>query len=110
MKAGLQGITIAPKKKPKRKAFNSGLFEVGTFILGKNLLKSILKINNNPMMASIKNAIGDITPITLVNETCKMVVNIKPNKNINKITPEKISKPNPNICFLVAFTDILLDK
>lgn len=68
MKAGLQGITIAPKKKPYRKAFSFGFLLVGVFGFGINLEMS--KSNKSKMLTipRIENAIGEIIPIIFVKE------------------------------------------
>jgi hypothetical protein len=67
--AGLQGITIAPKKNPKTKALRKGLLRIGALtFFGIILLKSKSRIRKMLMIDRIPNAIGEITPITFVNE------------------------------------------
>ena len=61
IKAGLQGITKAPKKKPNRNALSRGFFCSGTFALGKILPKSTLKINSRLTTRRIPNAMGETT-------------------------------------------------
>jgi hypothetical protein len=88
IKAGLQGTTMAPKKKPKEKALIQGFFcPVDIFTFGMYLPKSTLNIIRRLIIRRMPKAIGDITPITFVKETCRTVVNIIPRKNMNKITP-----------------------
>ena len=92
--AGLQGKTIAPKKKPKIKDVTNGFFVIGALIFfGNNLLKSKLKIKNKLTTAKIPKAIGDIIPMALVNEACKNFVNINPTKNKEEITPRVTINP-----------------
>ena len=110
IKAGLHGITIAPKKNPNRKAFFKGFLDVGVLNLGKNFPKSKLKIKNKLITANKVNAIGDITPITFVNETCKIKENTNPNSNINNIKPETTINPNKTTFFLDSFPVNLFDK
>ena len=85
--AGLQGNTIAPKKKPKIKELKKGFLSIGDFICGKSREKSKLNIKNKLMIAKIPNAIGETIPITFVKDACKNFVKINPNKNIEDITP-----------------------
>ena len=67
--AGLHGRTIAPKKKPKIKALNMGLFLIGAFILGKNFPISKLNIIKILIIPSMANAIGLIIPIDFVKDS-----------------------------------------
>ena len=67
--AGLHGRTIAPKKKPKIKALNMGLFLIGAFILGKNFPISKLNIIKILIIPRIANAIGLIIPIAFVKDS-----------------------------------------
>ena len=102
--AGLQGITIAPKKNPYNKAFITGLFAVGVFGFGINLEKSTLNINAILTRIKIPKAIGEIIPITLVRENLKIVVKTNPRININNITPKTIKTPNIAYVFLLVFS------
>lgn len=97
---GLQGTAMAPKKKPYAKVIKSGFLATGAWTVGRNLLISILKINNKLMIINMPNAAGDTTPITLVSDTCRTVVNINPSKTMNKITPEVTINPKKAIVFL----------
>jgi len=100
MNNGLQGTTIAPKKKPYTKAPINGFLTVGVSILGKNLPTSISKISNKLIIISIPKAIGETIPITWVKEISRSVVNIKPSININRTTPNVIITPNKASVFL----------
>ena len=102
---GLQGITIAPKKKPYSRAFRTGFFVFIVLALGRNFPMSISKIKKMLIIPNMVKAIGEIIPITFVNEYCKTVVKTKPIRNINKITPNVIKNPNNAYCFLVAFLE-----
>ena len=97
---GLQGTTIAPKKKPYIKATSKGFLAAGVWICGRNLPISILNISIKLMIISMPNAIGDTIPITLVKDTCRNVVNINPSSTMNKITPEVTINPKKAIVFL----------
>ena len=66
---GLQGITIAPKKKPNMKELKRGFLVIGILTLGINSPKSILNIKRRLIMVSIPKAIGETTPITFDKET-----------------------------------------
>jgi hypothetical protein len=105
--AGLQGTTIAPKKKPNKNALNQGfLVPVGAWTLGRNLPMSILNINRRLINSRMPKAIGDTTPTTLVRDTCKNVVNTSPSRDMDKITPEVITTPNKAIvCLPASFPD-----
>jgi len=92
--AGLHGTTIAPRKKPYTKALASGFLVSGTFTFGANLPISISNIKIKLIIARTPNAIGDTTPITVVNDICKKVVNTRPRRSINKMTPEATNNPN----------------
>ncbi len=91
---GLQGITIAPKKKPNKNPFNNGCLLVGVFGFGMNLETSKLNIKNKLIIPKIPKAIGEIIPITFVNETSNIVVKINPKINIKTITPAVITNPS----------------
>lgn len=111
IKAGLHGRTIAPKKKPKINAlFRGFLFPVWIFVLGRNLEKSNSNIRAKLIKPKIAKAIGETIPITLVNDFCKSVVKINPNKIIKIIIPDKIVKPNKKNVFLLSFPENLFDK
>ena len=107
---GLHGTTIAPKKKPYKKAVTQGFLAMGARPFGRNLQMSasILETSDRiPVMISIRliissmpKAIGETIWTTLVNDTCRTVVNTNPSKNMNKITPEVITTPNKKIVFL----------
>jgi hypothetical protein len=102
IKAGLQGTTMAPKKKPKEKALIQGFFcPVDILAFGRYLPKSTLNIISRLIINSMPKAIGDITPITFVKETCRTVVNIIPSKNMNKITPAVMTTPKSAIVLLL---------
>lgn len=93
--AGLQGKTIAPKKKPKTNELSKGFFVIGALIcLGNNFEKSKLKIKNKLINARTPKAMGEIIAIALVREACKNCVKINPTKNIEVITPKVTSKPS----------------
>lgn len=109
--AGLHGIKIAPKKKPKMKALFRGLlFVVWIFSFGINLDKSTLNIRAKLINPRIANAIGEITAITFVRDFCKIVVKINPNKIIKMIIPADIVNPNRKKVFLLSFPENLFDK
>ena len=93
IKPGLQGRTIAPKNSPYKKEVMNGFLVIGAVVLGMNLPKSILNINNILIKINIENAIGEIMLIKLVSDFCKNVVNINPIAIMNKITPDVISNP-----------------
>jgi len=104
--AGLHGTTIAPKKNPYTKALASGFFIKGICAFGINLPMSMSKIRNKLIIAKILNAIGETIPITVVNDICKKVVNTRPSRSINKITPEATNNPNVKIgIFLFLVND-----
>ena len=103
--AGLQGKTIAPKKKPKIKEGKNGFFVTGALIFGKILPKSMLKINKMLTNANIPKAIGETIPMAFVKDDCKNLVNIKPNKNIEETTPKVTITPSIIIFFLDSFPD-----
>lgn len=92
-KAGLHGITIAPKKKPNKRALHKGFFFTGELNRGKNLPKLILKIKTKLTKPNIAKAIGETSPMTLVNEACNNVVNINPKPNIKVKTPATTRTP-----------------
>ena len=81
---GLQGIIIVPKNKPYIRAFNEGLWNVGSWNWGNNSVILILDISNTLIIKRMKKAIGDIIPITDCNDFSKIVVKIRPSKNIER--------------------------
>lgn len=93
IKAGLQGITIAPKKKPNENALSRGFLRRGTFALGNILVKSKLNIKNRLITIRIPNAIGDIMRMTDVKDVRRNKVKITPTKSMNKITPNVTRTP-----------------
>lgn len=96
--AGLHGRTIAPKKKPKRKALVFGfLFEFATLICGKILLKFTLKIRRKLTMKRIPNAIGETISVTLVRDTLKIAVKMRPIRKREVITPRVTIQPSVEI-------------
>ena len=99
---GLQGTTIAPKKKPYVRELTQGLLVMGARPFGRNLPISTLKINSKLIMNSMPKATGDTIAMTLVSDTSRTVVNISPSNIINRITPEVITKPNRKMVFLLA--------
>ena len=107
---GLHGITIAPKKNPNTNIPNREFLTFGVLTFGKYLPTSIFNINNMLIINNIKNAIGDIIPIIFVKDTCKNVVNINPNKNINVIMPRVIINPDIISNPLLNFLEILLER
>ena len=110
--AGLQGITIAPKNNPKRNALSIGFFVVGVFALGRYFPISISKINKRLINPKITNAIGEITPMTLVKDNWKNVVKINPIDNMKTITPKVTNTPSIGIApFLdLSFAENLLER
>ena len=111
IKAGLHGITIAPKKKPKIKAFFIGfLLPVWTFVFGTNLEKSVSNIKAKLIIPKIAKAIGETIPIILVSDFCNIVVKISPNRIIKTIIPIRIVKPNKKKVFLLSVPENLFDK
>ena len=109
--AGLQGKTIAPKKKPKIKDVANGFFVTGARnCLGNNLEKSKLNIRNKLTIAKIPKAIGDIIPITLVREACRNFVNINPIRNMEDMTPEVTINPKRIKVFFDSFPENWLDR
>ena len=101
--AGLQGITIAPKKRPKRKEVFVGFVPVLIEYLGRNFVKSTSNIRRILTTARIANTIGEIIPITFVRDSFKMNEKINPNVNIEVIIPAVIIHANLIICFPVSF-------
>ena len=93
IKAGLHGITNAPKKKPNKKALARGFFLRGTFARGKNPVKSTLKIISRLIRSRIPNAIGDIVWMTAVNDFFRSSVNVSPTNSIKTSTPLVTTKP-----------------
>lgn len=121
MNPGLQGTTIAPKKKPYRKADVHGFLVKGARPFGRNvqMSTSILVVNDKIpvtisarlIMSRMPNAIGETICTTLVNEISKIVVNTNPIRNINKMTPEVIITPNRKMVFrLVAPPETWLER
>ena len=108
--AGLQGNTIAPKKKPKTKELMKGFLAVGDFICGKSREKSKLNIKNKLTIAKIPNAIGEIIPITFVSEAWRNFVKIKPIKNIDVITPVATITPRRIIVFFESLPDTWFER
>ncbi len=100
MNNGLHGITIAPKKKPNVNELTTGFFTAGVCIFGRNLPVSISNIKNKLIISNMLNAIGEIIPITLVSDTCSIVVNNSPISTINRITPLEIITPKKAILVL----------
>lgn len=98
--SGLQGTTMAPKKKPNKKALAQGFLAIGVRALGRNLPTSTLKISKRLMTSNIPKAMGDTMPIILVNDTSRMVVKINPSSSINRMTPEVMTSPNKVIVAL----------
>ncbi len=74
---------------------------VGAVIFGKNFEKSTLKISKILIIPRIPKAIGESIPITFVRDTCRIVVKIRPNRNINEITPRTTSRPRKISVFLL---------
>jgi len=105
IKAGLQGITMAPKKKPKPNALFKGFLLIGAFILGKNLEKSTLNIRNKLIIPNIAKAIGETIAITLVKDCCNKVVKIRPKSNMKIMTPKTTIAPNKAYDFLLSFPE-----
>ena len=97
--AGLHGRTITPKNIPKRSEDKYGFCKTGAVFFGKNLPKSTLKISRTLTTANIEKAIGEAMLITLVNDSCRKKVKIKPTKNIDKTTPAVTISPNMIIVF-----------
>ena len=58
---------------------------------------STSNIRSKLISARMPKAIGETIPITLVNDICKKVVNTRPSRSINKITPAVIINPNVKI-------------
>jgi len=108
--AGLHGRTMAPKKNPKPNELKKGFLDVGDRICGKNLEKSKLNIKNKLTNAKIPKAMGEMIPITLVKETCKNFVKIKPTKNIELITPRETITPKSIIVLFDSFLETWFDK
>ena len=108
--AGLQGNTIAPKKKPKTKELMKGFLSAGDFICGKSREKSKLNIKNKLTIAKIPNAIGEIIPITFVKDAWRNFVKIKPIKNIDVITPIATITPRRIIVFFESLPDTWLER
>jgi hypothetical protein len=90
---GLQGTTMAPKKKPKKKALNQGFLVMGACALGSSLPTSTLNTSSKLMTSRIPKAIGDTMLITLVNDTWSTVVKINPRMTINRMTPVVMIMP-----------------
>jgi len=65
--------------------------------LGKNFAKSTSRISNRLMMERMMKAMGDTTPITVVNDSCKNVVTIRPRILIERITPKLTISPKKKI-------------
>ena len=78
---------------------------------GKNRPASTSKINRIPITNKITKAIGEIIPMTFVKEISRKVVNTSPNRNIKKITPDVIIKPNSTGSLrFVSFPDNWLER
>jgi len=104
--AGLQGITIAPKKKPYNNAVKRGLLVIGDLILLGNILeRSTLKIKSRLITPKIPKAIGETIPITLVKDFCRIVVKSRPKTSIKIITPRVIISPSEAYALLVVFPE-----
>ncbi len=104
--AGLQGKTIAPKKKPKIKEVANGFLVIGAFIFfGIILVKSKLNMRNKLTRAKIPKAIGDMIPMTLVREACRNFVNINPIRNIEDMTPAVTINPKRIKVFFDSFPE-----
>ena len=111
MNRGLQGITIAPKKKPNNNALSIGFLAAGVWVLGMNLPMSMLNISSKLIITSMPKAIGEIISITLVRETFKIVVKTSPNNVMNRTTPKVTINPNNAIVFLLcSFPDNWFDR
>ena len=111
MNRGLQGITIAPKKKPNKNALNIGFLTTGARVFGMNLPISISNISNKLIITSMLKAIGEIISITLVREAFKIVVKTSPNNVMNRTTPKVTTNPNNAIVFLLcSFPDNWFDR
>lgn len=93
MNAGLHGITIAPKKKPKEKALAKGFFRKGTFAFGITLLKSKLKIKKTLTTRRIANAIGETIRMTPVNDWRRNKVKMTPKRSMKRTTPAVTTTP-----------------
>ncbi len=102
--AGLHGTTIAPKKNPYMKALAQGFLTMGARPFGRNLPRSMSTLKTNDkrlvtisrrlMMSNMPKAIGEAICMMLVKDTSRMVVNIRPIKNIKMIMPAVIISPN----------------
>ena len=83
---------------------------MGLLNFGRNLPTSMLNINKILIMVRITKAIGDTIDITFVKETFRIVVNIKPSKNIKNITPKDINIPNKAKDFLDSVPCSLFER
>jgi len=100
IKRGLQGTTMAPKKKPNMKALIQGLRAVGVCALGKNFPTSTLNINSKLITSSTPKAIGDTMPMIFVSDAFSILVKISPSMNMNRIAPEVIIRPKKKMVVL----------
>ncbi len=108
---GLQGTTIAPKKKPNINAPYKGFLATGACTFGRNLPTSISNINKMLIINNTVKAKGETTPMTFVKDICKNVVNINPSNIMNKMTPEDIIRPKRISSFLFdSFEDSILER
>jgi hypothetical protein len=107
---GLQGTTIDPKKNPKKNADFRGFFDIGARNFGKYFPRSMLKISIRLAIPKITNAIGEMIPTTLFSDSCRIVMNISPSKNMKVITPTATNNPNKKIVFLELFPEKAFDK
>ena len=92
-------------------ALVKGLLVLGMLARGKNLPASILRINRMLITNKMAKATGETIPMTFVKDVSRKVVNNKPKRNMKKITPEVIIKPNSTSSLLfVSFPDNWLER
>ena len=97
---GLHGNTTAPKNNPNTNALQYGFCNTGAFAFGINFEKSTLKMRSMLINASSPNAIGETIDMAFVNDACKNCVNMRPNTNIERMTPIVTITPNMMIRLL----------
>jgi hypothetical protein len=119
MNPGLHGITIAPKKNPYKNALIHGFFTMGARPFGKNFHISIFLSETSdmiPVMISTRlitnkmpKAMGEIISTMPVKDTSKIVVNMRPIKNINRITPDVTTSPSKKMVLRLIRSPVICE-
>lgn len=78
---------------------------------GKNFPKFISNIRSVLIIPNKTKEMGETMPTTLVNDTCKKVVNINPSKDMNRIIPAAANKPKGKKDLLLkVFSDEIFER